>query len=158
MTVSGTVDPSALKSVAGKLEASLSYESNTSATVNAGGTSRNVKEPYVMASFASFDAEHPKNVKVVNNKGMDQDGSFVAVGLEMPDLTQSPELDNMVDPPESVTITADAAGFVVPDITTMASNQVLDMVGDDGVDDLDSNLDGMLSQASSIQEATEQLS
>ena len=89
---------------------------------------------------------------------MDQDGSFVAVGLEMPDLTQSPELDNMVDPPESVTITADAAGFVVPDITTMASNQVLDMVGDDGVDDLDSNLDGMLSQASSIQEATEQLS
>ena len=91
-----------LKNVAGN-EASLDYENNTATTVNVDGTSRNVKEPYVMASFASFDTEHPKIIKVNNDKGMNQDGSFVAVVLAMPGLTQSPQLDNMVDLPESVT-------------------------------------------------------
>ena len=91
-----------LKNVAGN-EASLDYENNAATTVNADGTSRNVKEPYVMASFASFDTEHPKIIKVNNDKGMNQDGSFVAVVLAMPGLTQSPQLDNMVDLPESVT-------------------------------------------------------
>ena len=55
-----------------------------------------------MASFASFDTEHPKIIKVNNDKGMNQDGSFVAVVLAMPGLTQSPQLDNVVDLPESV--------------------------------------------------------
>ena len=91
-----------LKNVAGN-EASLDYENNTATTVNVDGTSRNVKEPYVMASFASFGTEHPKIIKVNNDKGMNQDGSFVAVVLTMPGLTQSPQLDNMVDLPESVT-------------------------------------------------------
>ena len=91
-----------LKNVAGN-EASLDYENNTATTVNVDGTSRNVKEPYVMASFASFDTEHPKIIKVNNDKGMNQDGSFVAVVLAMPGLTQSPQLDNMVDLLESVT-------------------------------------------------------
>ena len=84
-------------------EASLDYKNNTTTTVNVDGTSRNVKEPYVMASFASFDTEHPKIIKVNNDKGMNQDGSFVAIVLAMPGLTQSPQLDNMVDLPESVT-------------------------------------------------------
>ena len=78
-----------LKNVAGN-EASLDYENNTATTVNVDGTSRNVKEPYVMASFTSFDTEHPKIIKVNNDKGMNQDGSFVAVVLAMPGLTQSP--------------------------------------------------------------------
>lgn len=136
---SGTVDPSGLKNVTGKLEVSSGYKKNTSATINAGGTSRNVKEPYVMTSFASFDVEHAKNVKVDNDKAMDQDGSFIATGLAMIGLAQSLEADNMVDLSESVTITADVTGFVMPDITTMASNQVLYMVGVDATDDLDSN-------------------
>ena len=92
-----------------------------------------------MTSFASFDVEHAKNVKVDNDKAMDQDGSFIATGLAMIGLAQSLEADNMVDLSESVTITADVTGFVMPDITTMASNQVLYMVGVDATDDLDSN-------------------
>ena len=152
------VDPSTLKNVTGQLEISMSYTNNTSATVDAGGTSHDVKEPYAMATLVSFDAEHAKNVKVDNGQVMDQDGSFIAVGLAMPGLSQSLELDDMVDLPESVTITADVTGFDMPDITTMASNQVLGMIDESTTDDLDSNLDDMFSQVSSIQDATEQLS
>ena len=153
-----TVDPATLKNVTGQLEISLSYTNNTSATVKAGGTSHKVKEPYAMASLVSFDAEHAKNVKVDNGQVMDQDGSFIAVGMAMPGLAKSLELDDMVELPESVTITADVVGFDMPDITTMASNQVLGMIDEDTTDNLDSNLDDMFGQVSSIQDATEQLS
>ncbi len=152
------VDPSALKNVTGQLEISMSYANNTSATVNAGGTSHKVKEPYAMASLVSFDAEHAKNVKVDNGQVMDQDGSFVAVGMAMPGLAKSLELDDMMELPESVTITADVVGFDMPDITTMATNQTLGMIGEETTNDLDSSLDDVFNQVSSIQEATEQLS
>ena len=153
-----TVDPSSLKNVTGKLEVHLSYANNTSATVNASGSSHSVKEPYAMASLVSFDAEHAKIVKVNNGQVMDQDGSFIAMGMAMPGLAQSLELDDMVDLPESVIITADVVGFDMPDITTMATNQTLGMIDESTTDNLDSNLDDIFSQVSSIQEATEQLS
>ena len=97
-------------------------------------------------------------MKVDNGQVMDQDGSFIAVGMAMPGLAQSLELDDMVDLPESVTITADVTGFDMPDITTMASNQVLGMVGEETTSDIDSNIDDAFGQVSSIQEATNQLS
>lgn len=153
-----TVDPSSLKNATGRLEVCLEYQNNTFATVNAGGTSHKVKEPYAMASLISFDAEHAKNAKVDNGKVMDQDGSFIAMGMAMPGLAKSLELDDMVEFPESVTITADVVGFDMPDITTMASNQVLGMIDESATDSLDSNLDDVFGQVSSIQEATEQLS
>lgn len=152
------VDPSTLKNVTGTLEVSISYANNTSATVQAGGTSHSIKEPYAMASLVSFDAEHAKNVKVDNGKVMDQDGSFIAVGMGMPGLAQTLEMEDQVDLPESVTITADVTGFDMPDITTMATNQVLGMIDEGTTDDIDSKVGDMVGQVSSIQEATEQLS
>lgn len=153
-----TIGPSALKNVTGKLGICLEYQNNTSATVNAGGTPHKVKEPYAMASLVSFDAEHAKNVKVDNGKVMDQDGSFIAMGMAMPGLAQSLELDDMVELPESVTITADVVGFDMPDITTMATNQTLGMIDESTTASLDTDLNDAFNQVSSIQEATEQLS
>ncbi len=153
-----TVDPSALKNATGQLEISLEYQNNTSVTVNAGSTSHTAKEPYAMVSLVSFDAEHANNVKVDNGKVMDQDGSFIAMGMAMPGLAKSLELDDMMELPESVTITADVVGFDMPDITTMATNQTLGMIDESTTDSLDSNLDDAFGQVSSIQEATEQLS
>lgn len=111
-----------------------------------------------MASLVSFDAEHAKNVKVNNGQVMDQNGPFIAMGMAMPGLAQSLELDDMVDLPESAIITADVVGFDMPDITTMATNQTLGMIDESTTNNLDSNLDDIFSQVSSIQEATEQLS
>ena len=111
-----------------------------------------------MASLVSFDAEHAKNVKVDNGKVMDQDGSFIAMGMAMPGLAQSLELDDMVELPESVTITADVVGFDMPDITTMATNQTLGMIDESTTASLDTDVNDAFNQVSSIQEATEQLS
>lgn len=152
------VDPSSLKNVTGKLEITLDYTNNASGSVSVDGASHSVKEPYAMASLISFDAEHAKNVKVDNGQVMDQDGSFVAVGMAMPGLAQSLELDEMIDLPESVTITADVTGFDMPDITTMASNQALGMIDEDTTNDIDANLSDAFGQVSDIQDATDQLS
>ena len=152
------VDPSSLKNVTGALELTITYANNTAGTVSVGGTSHSVKEPYAMASLVSFDAEHAKNVKVDNGQVMDQEGSFIAVGMAMPGLAKSLELDDMVDLPENVTITADVTGFDMPDITTMASNQTLSIIDEESTNDIDSNLNDAFSQVSSIQEATDQLS
>ncbi len=152
------VDPATLRNVTGHLKVFLSYQNNTSGTVSAGGSTYSVKQPYAMASLVSFDAEHAKNVKVSNGQVMDQDGSFIAAGLAMPGLADSLGLEDLVNLPEDVTIEADVTGFDMPSITTMASNQVLEMLDENDTNDLDSSVDDLFSQVDSIKQATDQLS
>lgn len=151
------VDPGNLTNATGELKIKIKYQNNTDATVEANGTSYSVKEPYTMATLMSFDSEHAKNVKVDNGQVMDQDGSFVAVGLAMPGLAKSLELEDELDLPESVTITADVTGFEIPSITTMATNQALGMV-DENSNDVDESIDDLFSQTSQITEAIDKLS
>ena len=151
-------DPSELVNVTGHLELCISYENKTQGTVDANGTSYSVQQPFAMASLISFDAEHAQNVKVDNGQVVDQDGSFIAVGLAMPGLTGSLDIEDMVSLPESVTIEADVTGFDMPNITTMASNQVLSMIDEESTNDLSSDIDDAFSQVDSIKKATNQLS
>ncbi len=150
-------DPSELVNVTGHLELCISYENKTQGTVDANGTSYSVQQPFAMASLISFDAEHAQNVKVDNGQVVDQDGSFIAVGLAMPGLTGSLDIEDMVSLPESVTIEADVTGFDMPNITTMASNQVLSMIDEESTNDLSSDIDDAFSQVDSIKKATNQL-
>ena len=151
-------DPSELVNVTGHLELCISYENKTQGTVDANGTIYSVQQPFAMASLISFDAEHAQNVKVDNGQVVDQDGSFIAVGLAMPGLTGSLDIEDMVSLPESVTIEADVTGFDMPNITTMASNQVLSMIDEESTNDLSSDIDDAFSQVDSIKKATSQLS
>ncbi len=151
-------DPSELVNVTGHLELCISYENKTQGTVDANGTSYSVQQPFAMASLISFDAEHAQNVKVDNGQVVDQDGSFIAVGLAMPGLTGSLDIEDMVSLPESVTIEADVTGFDMPNITAMASNQVLSMIDEESTNDLSSDIDDAFSQVDSIKKATNQLS
>ena len=152
------IDPSELVNATGHLELCISYENKTQGTVDANGTSYSVQQPFAMASLISFDAEHAQNVKVDNGQVVDQDGSFIAVGLAMPGLTGSLDIEDMVSLPESVTIEADVTGFDMPNITTMASNQVLSMIDEESTNDLSSDIDDAFSQVDSIKKATSQLS
>ena len=151
-------DPSELVNVTGHLELCISYENKTQGTVDANGTIYSVQQPFAMASLISFDAEHAQNVKVDNGQVVDQDGSFIAVGLAMPGLAGSLDIEDMVSLPESVTVEADVTGFDMPNITTMASNQVLSMIDEESTDDLSSDIDDAFSQVDSIKKATNQLS
>ncbi len=151
------VDPATLTNVTGHLEIGISYQNNTQGSLSANGTSYSVQQPFAMASIVSLDAEHAKNVKVDHGQVMDQDGSFMAVGMAMPGLAKSLAVESMVSLPESVTIQADVTGFDMPSITTMASNQVLGMVGSE-TDEVSSNISDAFSQVDSIKQATDQLS
>lgn len=150
-------DPAALTGVTGTLEITITYANNTSATVSAGGTSHAVQEPYLMASLISFDAEHATNVQVDNGQVMDQEGSFMAIGLALPGLSASLGLEDQLDLPEQVTITADVADFDVPDVTTIATNNLLSMVDGQTSDELSSTIDEAFGQLSTLQEGISQL-
>lgn len=151
------VDPATLQNATGHLEIHIDYANNTSGTVEAGGSSHDVKDPLVMATLVSFDAEHASNVAVDNGQVMDQDGSFIAVGLAMPGLSESLELQDMVSLPESVTFSADVTGFSLPSITTMATGQALSMVSEGSTSELDSQINDLFSQTSSITSAIDTL-
>lgn len=152
------VDPATLTNVTGALEVTISYTNKTSGTITVNGSSKSIQQPYAMASLISFDSEHAKNVTVDNGTVMDQDGSFIAVGMGMPGLAKSLDLDGTLDLPESVTITADVTGFEMPSITTMATNQVLGGVSDETLNDASSSIDDIFSQVSQIQTAMDTLS
>lgn len=151
------VDPATLQNATGHLEVQINYTNNTSGTVNAGGSSHAIKDPLTMATLMSFDSEHATNVAVDNGQVMDQDGSFVAVGMAMPGLAASLDLDDVVDLPESVTISADVTGFDMPSITTMATSSALSMVSESGTGEIDSQINDLFSQTSSITEAIDKL-
>lgn len=152
------VDPSALKDATGTLEIHVTYENNADATVSVNGASQDVKQPYLMATMISFDPEHAKNIQVDNGQVMDQDSTLMALGVAMPGLANTLGLEDEIDLPEELTITADVTGFEMPNVTTIVTNQALSAIGDDTTSDIDSTIDDVFGQMSSIQEATDKLS
>lgn len=151
------VDPGTLKGAKGKLEVRIDYENRTSATVQTSSGSYDIKDPFVMASIISFDAEHARNVQVDNGSVVDQQGTTMAVGIGMPGLEQTLDLGDIVELPTSVTVTADVVGFDMPDITTIVTSEALGMVGSDATDDVESKLDETFDQLGNIVEGTEML-
>lgn len=151
------VKPSELEGATGKLKICISYTNNTSATVNTSSGSHDVQQPYALATIMSLDAEHASNVSVDNGQVVDQDGSFIVAGVAMPGLAKSLGLEDQVELPEKVTISADVTGFEMPSITTMASNQVLGAVKE-GEGTVDESIDDLFSQTSTITNAIDKLS
>lgn len=146
------VDPAELKDATGELEIDIAYENRADATVEVDGATRDVKLPYVMASIVSFDTEHAKNVEVDNGTTIDQEGMCIAVGIGMPRLAETLGLDDDVDLPEKVKITAQVTGFDMPDVTTVASTQGLSLV-DGRTGDADEALDDVFAQVDEVDAA-----
>ncbi len=151
------VDPSELKGATGHVEVVVSYVNKTSATINVGGSERRVTAPFVMAALVSFDAEHAKNVSVTKGQVIDQEGSYMAVGLAMPGLGESLGLDGLVDLPESVTFSADVMGFEMPSITTMATDRALGSFVDPAAGKVSDAADDVFSKMGTMTEAVDKL-
>ena len=152
------VDPSDLQDVSGTLKITISYENLTSETVYVGGSSVAVQQPYMLASIVMFDTEHARNVTVEGGQTVETDGYAIAIGMGMPGLDSTLGIEDSVDLPDTVTITAEVAGFDLPSITTIASNQALSMLDDETMGELESTLDDAFSQLDSVTEALNQLS
>lgn len=151
------VEPSALKNAKGQLEVTIRYENKTSGQVYASGVSHEVQMPYVMASIIAFNPEHARNISVDNGTVIDMNGQQMAVGIGMPGLSKTLGIQDQVELPDSVTITADILGFDMPNITTMATAQGLEMIGGK-VGEVEDGVAGLFSKTAAMQQGFTALS
>ena len=151
------VEPGDLRGVTGKLAIHIDYRNNTSATIQTASGSYEVQDPFVMASIISFDAEHARDVEVDSGTVVDQQGTLMAVGIGMPGLAKTLDVEDMADLPESVTITADVKGFDMPDITTIATDQVLGQLDSGQVEETRGKIDDAVGQLDNIATAVNML-
>lgn len=152
------VDPATLQDATGELCISISYQNNTSATVSTGWQSYDVQDPYLMASIIQFDPEHVQDVEVDNGSVIDQQDAIIAVGIGMPGLGRTLGVEDDVDLPESVQITAQVKGFDMPDITTVATDQMLGRIDRETTDDVQGQLDDAIGQLDNIATGIDALS
>lgn len=147
------LDPSELTNLDGELEVSIHYENLTHDQVSVGGVTHNIQVPYLMVSMISLDSEHARSVSVEGGSVMDQNGSFVAIGIAAPGLASTLDLEDMLDLPDTVTLKAEVRGFDMPDIRTIVTDQALAMVGDSTLDDADAQIDSLFGQLDTIKNA-----
>jgi len=153
------VDPGTLKDATGKLAVHISYKNLTQGSVfTPSGVQYSIQDPFVMASVISFDAEHARNVEVDNGSVIDQQGTLMVIGLAMPGLEETLQVEDLVDLPVDVTISADVKGFDMPDITTVVTSQALSMVDSETTEDVQNQLDDAIGQLGAIGDAVGQLS
>ena len=152
------IDPDELQDVSGELEVTISYENLSSETVTVDGVETEVQQPYALASLVIFDTQHAKDIEVDGGQISEMDGYTIAIGMGMPGLAETLGLEDYLELPESVTITAEVCGFDMPDITTIATNQTLSMIDEDSMDGVDDSLDEAFGQLGSVTEALDELS
>ncbi len=147
-----------VKNVTGKLEIHISYKNNATDTINVNGSSKNIHHPYVMASLVPFDTEHATNIDVDNGTILDQGTNVIAAGVAMPGLESTLGLEDQLDLPTSVTITADVKGFDLPNVTTIVTDQALNAFDENRTADLEESIDGVFDNLENIKKATDGLS
>lgn len=147
------IDPSELTNLNGELEVSIHYENLTHDQVSVDGVTRNIQVPYLMVSMISLDSEHARSVSVEGGSVVDQNGSFIVVGIAAPGLASTLGLEDMLEIPDTVTLKAEVRGFDMPDIRTIVTDQALAMVGDSALDDADAQIDSLFGQFDTIKDA-----
>lgn len=152
------IDASELKDVTGKLEIHISYKNNATDTITVNGSSKDIRHPYVMASLIAFDTEHATNIDVDNGTVLDQGTNVIAAGVAMPGLAGTLGLEDQLDLPTSVTITADVKGFDMPAVTTMVTDQALNAFDESRTADLEESIDDVFGNLENIKKATDGLS
>lgn len=152
------VDPTDLVNVTGDLSVTISYKNLTHGSLLVDGETYAVQQPYVMASLVAFDATHTSDVSVTNGTVLDQEGTYVALGLGMPGLSESLGFEDQLTLPTEVTITAHVEGFEMPSITTMVTDKALSMVSGDTTSSLEDTINDAFGSMDQLQTGLEGLS
>lgn len=152
------INPDDMVNVSGDLSITITYENLTHGSVTVDGVTHTVQQPYMMASLVAFDATHTSDVSVTNGTVLDQEGTFVVVGLGMPGLSQSLGLEDQITLPTDVTITAHVEGFDMPSITTMVTDKALSMISGDTTSSLEETINEAFGSMDQLQAGLEGLS
>lgn len=152
------IDPADLVNVTGDLSVTITYKNLTHGSLSVDGETYAVQQPYVMASLMAFDATHASDVSVTNGTVLDQEGTYVALGLGMPGLSESLGLEDQLALPTEVTITAHVEGFEMPSITTMVTDKALSMISGDTTSSLEDTINEAFGSMGQLQTGLEGLS
>ena len=151
-----SISPKDLKGKSGKVEIQFSYDNKSKQTVNVNGEDVEMYTPFTMVSAMMLSSDEYSNVSVENGKLISDGDKNIVVGVAFPGLANDlnlKDLDMDIDIPETVTITADVKDATVGTSITMASAELMNEFGLDGIDSFDDLQDSI----DDLEDATNQL-
>lgn len=149
-----TIEPEDLIGQSGRVTIRFDYENLTSETVLVNGKSYEVPVPFAVFSAMVMPEEHFYNVKVSNGKTISMNDQNIVIGYACPGLQESlklsDDLDDTVDIPNYVEISANTENFELEFTATVISNGLFSEMNLNDLDDIDEFIDSMseLSDAS----------
>lgn len=150
------ISPKELKGKNGKLQMTIQYENQSKEMVDVSGEQVEMYTPFTMVTAMMLPGDEYTNVTIDNGRILSDGDKNIVVGLGFPGLEEnlnlsSEELD--IEIPDSITITADVKNASVGPTMTVASADVLDQVGLDGID----SFDGLSDSVDELENAAQQL-
>ncbi len=143
------ITPEELAGKCGNVTIRFEYTNNSKKTVEIDGEETEIYTPFAMVSGVMLDSSKFTNVEVTNGKVISDANNYVVMGVALPGLKDSLDLDedklneleieDDINIPEYVEITAYTNGFEMPMTLTMATSDALSDLGFSGI----SNSDGV---------------
>ena len=143
------ITPEELAGKCGNVTIRFEYTNNSKKTVEIDGEETEIYTPFAMVSGVMLDSSKFTNVEVTNGKVISDANNYVVMGVALPGLKDSLALDedklneleieDDINIPEYVEITAYTNGFEMPMTLTMATSDALSDLGFSGI----SNSDGV---------------
>lgn len=129
-----TVSADEIAGKSGKLEMIFNYKNNLSQTVIIDGKETEIYVPFVMLSGMIVDNEVFKHISVDNGKVIDDGDKSIIIGVALPGINSNLGFENTIVP-ESFAVTADVKAFRLTNTFTLATNDVFNHFGFDGLTD-----------------------
>lgn len=152
------ISPAKLVGKSGKIKIHYSYTNHSKIQKTIQGKSTTVYTPFTMVTAAILNTDHFSNVKVSNGKVISDGNKHIVIGVAMPGLSKSLNLDqtslgDAFDLPEDFEITADAKDFQMSVTATVATANTLSELGLDHID----SFDELTSSLHRLEDASNQL-
>ncbi len=123
----------------GKVEIHVQYTNNSKQTKTIQGKKETIYTPFVMVTAMILSNDNFSNVEIDNGRVINEGSNNIVVGIGMPGLADSLDLDKDFSDKitSDFTIKADAKDFTMENTYTYGSASLLNDIDLDDVDDLD---------------------
>lgn len=138
----------------GKVKITIEYTNNEKHTVTINEQTTTMYTPFIVVAGTIIDKNKNENIIITNGKIIDNGTKTIAVGMCMPGLQESLDLQkDKIEIPESIILEMDAKDFEMNNIMSYATAKVISQNDLNMLDDLDKIYD----QANQLKDASNQL-
>lgn len=146
----------------GKIKIQVSYENKSKIEKKINGKETEIYTPFVMVTGMVFENDKFSNVEIDNGKIMDEGSNSIVVGIGLPGLAESLNLDkeHAEDIKSEFTVTADVKDFSMGNTFTFGSPSLfgeLELDDIEELDDLEEKLDDLTDAASKLVDGSDDL-